>query len=218
MLITLLEKIKNENFDIIYVTLVNLVIKIVSYKGGNVMKHALVIGGTGMLSGVSLWLLAQGYHVSVIARDADRMKNLIEKTNLKGNITPILVDYKRNEELQEKVQATIEQNGSIDMVVAWIHSTAPEALEIIAKEVSSSEKIWELFHVLGSSTDVNKIKKRVTMSEDCLYHQIRLGFVIEDNCSRWLTNKEISDGVIASIEERSKIRTVGQIEPWEKRP
>ncbi|MBN6204974.1 SDR family NAD(P)-dependent oxidoreductase [Ralstonia pickettii] len=182
------------------------------------MKHALVIGGTGMLSGVSLWLLAQGYHVSVIARNADRMKNLIEQTNLKGNITPILVDYKRNEELQEKVQATIEQNGSIDMVVAWVHSTAPEALEIIAKEVSSSEKIWELFHVLGSSTDVNKIKKRVTMSEDCLYHQIRLGFVIEDNCSRWLTNKEISDGVIASIEERSKIRTVGQIEPWEKRP
>ncbi|MEI3614974.1 hypothetical protein [Pseudogracilibacillus sp. SO30301A] len=66
------------------------------------MKHALVIGGTGMLSGVSLWLLDQGYHVSVIARNANRMKNLIEKTNLKCNITPILVDYTKDDELHSK--------------------------------------------------------------------------------------------------------------------
>ncbi|MEI3614975.1 short-chain dehydrogenase [Pseudogracilibacillus sp. SO30301A] len=104
------------------------------------------------------------------------------------------------------------------MVVAWIHSTAPDALGIIAKEVSGSEKIWELFHVLGSSTDLNKIKRGVTMPKGCIYYQIRLGFVIKDNRSRWLTNKEISDGVIASIKKRNKIRTVGQIEPWEKRP
>ncbi|MGY3190168.1 hypothetical protein ACVWXS_004902 [Lysinibacillus sp. TE18511] len=38
------------------------------------MRHALVVGGTGMLSGVSLWLLNQGYHVSIIARNSDCMK------------------------------------------------------------------------------------------------------------------------------------------------
>ncbi len=30
--------------------------------------HALVIGGTGMLADVSLWLVREGYYVSVIAR------------------------------------------------------------------------------------------------------------------------------------------------------
>ena len=43
------------------------------------MKHALVVGGTGMLSNVVLWLIAEGYQVSVIARDAGRMNRLIEK-------------------------------------------------------------------------------------------------------------------------------------------
>ena len=67
------------------------------------MKHALVVGGTGMLSGVSLWLLDQGYHVSIIARNSDRMKNLIEQTDLDSHITPhhylsiivIMMNYKR---------------------------------------------------------------------------------------------------------------------------
>lgn len=61
------------------------------------MKHALVVGGTGMLAGVSLWLLEKRYHVSVIARNPERMEQLIEKTNFKNNLTPILVDYRNSE-------------------------------------------------------------------------------------------------------------------------
>lgn len=41
---------------------------------------------------------------------------------------------------------------------------------------------------------------------------------MESNRSRWLTNKEISDGVIEAINNKNKIHTVGQIEPWDKRP
>lgn len=33
------------------------------------MKHALVVGGTGMLADVSIWLVNQGYQVSIIARN-----------------------------------------------------------------------------------------------------------------------------------------------------
>ncbi|GIP63125.1 hypothetical protein J32TS6_16800 [Virgibacillus pantothenticus] len=44
------------------------------------MEHALIIGGTGMLSRVSLWLLEKGYHVSIIARNAGRMQRLMKKT------------------------------------------------------------------------------------------------------------------------------------------
>lgn len=117
------------------------------------MKHALVVGGTGMLSEVSLWLLDQGYHVSIIARKSDRMMDLIEQTDLDNHITPLFVDYGNHGELQKKVHATINENGDIDIVVAWIHSTAPNALKIIAEEVSISKSEWELFHVLGSSCD-----------------------------------------------------------------
>ncbi|AXI08219.1 SDR family NAD(P)-dependent oxidoreductase [Oceanobacillus sp. 143] len=182
------------------------------------MKHALVVGGTGMLSNVSLWLLAKEYHVSIVARNSGRMKKLIEKSGMKSNVTPIMVDYKNYDELQKKVHSTIEQNGDIDIVVAWIHSDAPDALEIIAKEVSINKNQWELFHVLGSSSDLSKIKREVRMTERCLYYQVQLGFVIEGANSRWLTNKEISDGIIEAIKKKKKILTIGQIEPWDKHP
>src|SRR5690625_2350264 len=93
-----------------------------------------------MLSGVSLWLLEQGYHVSIIARNPDRMRNLTDQTDLDSHITQLLVDYSNNDELQKKVHETINIHDAIDIVVAWIHSTAPNAINIIAKEVSISNR------------------------------------------------------------------------------
>lgn len=77
---------------------------------------------------------------------------------------------------------------------------------------------WELFHILGSSSDVHRNKRENTLPAGCSYRQIQLGFVIEGAHSRWLTNKEISDGVIDAIKKANKIQTIGQIDPWEKRP
>jgi hypothetical protein len=52
---------------------------------------------------------------------------------------------------------------------------------------------------------------------DC-YSQVILGFVLDGNSSRWLTNDEISAGVIKAIEQPEEISIVGSIEPWERRP
>ncbi|MBY0121658.1 short-chain dehydrogenase [Bacillus sp. S/N-304-OC-R1] len=182
------------------------------------MKHALIVGGTGMLSNVSLWLLDNGYHISVIARNPIRMKNLIEKTGSERKITPILVDYTNVSELQAKIKDTIKQNGNIDIVVAWIHSSGDDALPIIVEEVSKDKNEWKLFHVLGSSSNLEKIKKKASAPNNCTYHQVQLGFVIEGVNSRWLTNQEISNGIIEAIKKRKQVFTVGVIEPWEMRP
>ncbi|WP_374967065.1 hypothetical protein [Lysinibacillus sp. RS5] len=99
-------------------------------------------------------------------------EGLIIQTDLDSHITRLSVDYSNHDELQKKVHATINKNGGIDIVVAWIHSNAPNALKIIAKEVSISKSEWELFHVLVSSSDLNRIKREVTMSTGCSYHQV----------------------------------------------
>ncbi|WP_339226387.1 short-chain dehydrogenase [Oceanobacillus sp. FSL K6-2867] len=182
------------------------------------MKHALVVGGTGMLADVSIWLLDQGYHVSIIARNSVRLHQLMERTSFKNKLTPLLVDYRNSDELQQQVHTTIEQNGEINLIVAWIHAKAPDALEVIAKEVSAHTADLELFHVLGSSKDLSKTKQEATFTKDSTYYQVRLGFVIKNNYSRWLTNKEISSGVIEALKQKDTIRTIGQIEPWERRP
>lgn len=182
------------------------------------MKHALVVGGTGMLSDVSLWLAAKGYHVSVIARNPKRMEELIKKANPKDKITPLLVDYTYGDQLQEQINETIKKNGGIDTVVAWVHSVAENALSIIINEVSQRQSEWELFHILGSASNLDRIKQKASVPENCLYYQVQLGFVMADTHSRWLTNQEISAGVIEAMEKKEKIHIVGQLEPWENRP
>ena len=171
-----------------------------------------------MISRVSLWLLDQEYHVSIIARNSTRMTKLLEWTDLNNHVTPLILDYNNYTELQEKVRTTINENGDLDMVVAWIHSTAPDALKVIAKEVSISNRNWNLFHILGSSSDLKKVKSEVILPMNCSYHQVQLGFLIEGNHSRWLTHKEISDGVIEAIGKRKNILTIGQTDSQEKHP
>ncbi|MDY0395680.1 hypothetical protein RWE15_16220 [Virgibacillus halophilus] len=67
------------------------------------MMHALVVGGTGMLSDVSLWLSNHDYHVSVIAQNKQKMENLMAKSRNKSRLSPVLVDYHEDEKLKEKL-------------------------------------------------------------------------------------------------------------------
>ncbi|WP_374718136.1 short-chain dehydrogenase [Neobacillus sp.] len=182
------------------------------------MKHALIVGGTGMLSNVSLWLIENGYHVSIIARNAERMKKLIQLAGSDRTVTPLFVDYRNNDDLKEKINQTMKHNGNIDIVVAWIHSIAENALQIIVNEVSKGNTGWELFHILGSSANLDEIKKKAVVPINCKYYQVQLGFKMEGTRSRWLTNEEISEGVIEAIKKKKKMFMIGQIEPWEKRP
>lgn len=182
------------------------------------MKHALVVGGTGMLSRVSHWLIDNGYHVSIIARNAERMKQLLQEASSESHVTPLLVDYRNNSELIKEINRTIKENGDIDIVVAWIHSIAKNALQIIGDEVSKGKNNWELFHVLGSSSNLDEIKKKIAAPTRYAYYQVQLGFTYEGARTRWLTNKEISEGVIEAIKKKKKVLIVGQIEPWENRP
>lgn len=183
------------------------------------MVHALVIGGTGMLANTSLWLVGQGFHVSVIGRNEFRMGSVIHQSSDSSQITPIIVDYCNIPLLQTKLRATIEQNGPIDLVIAWIHSYAGRTLESIVSEVSSCRnRPWKLFHILGSSANLSGIQENLNLPNSALYYQIQLGFIIENGHSRWLTNEEISQGVIDSIRQNRLITIVGTLQPWEKRP
>lgn len=58
------------------------------------MKHGLVIGGTGMLKDVSVWLIKEGNHVTVIRRQQKKMQKLINEAKNASNLTPLLVDYR----------------------------------------------------------------------------------------------------------------------------
>lgn len=176
-------------------------------------EHALVVGGSGMLAAASLWLAQNGYTVSVIGRNKEKLNRLQNKHN---QIHPIAVDYYDTSDLQAKLRQSIADNGAYKLVVAWIHWHDKEILKAIADEIKDNP--WELFHVLGSSSQLDEIIRDAEDFPNCTYHQVQLGFIVEGHRSRWLTHEEISNGVIESIRTKAKRHVVGTLTPWDQRP
>lgn len=187
------------------------------------MPHALIVGGTGMLSGVTDYFTLHGYTVSVIARNPEGLNRLIESKSEHGFINPVKVDYSDYYYLEERLRSAIDSYGEIETAVCWIHSTAPEAPYIIADVLNNQTIKCKYFHVLGS--EMKNPDERYSILHfsferfvRLIYKKIILGFVIEYETSRWLTNTEISNGVIDAIINEKDSFTVGKTEPWEMRP
>ncbi len=174
-------------------------------------KHALVIGGTGMLANVCIGLARRGYIVSVIGRTRSKYQRIISESPV-DSIFPIIVDYNSNEAIK-KVEKVIEEKGSFDLIVSWTPNYS--ALEQICKANHGIEN-FRLFHVKGSRRYFKDEKLQIP--DNCHYRKVFLGFILENERSRWLTHEEISGGVIIQIESDQPTGIIGQIEPYELRP
>jgi hypothetical protein len=186
------------------------------------MAHALVIGGTGMLKGAVLHLLAKFDTVSVIARNEDGFKKLREDSgNLSSSINELRLDYTHYIDLTNAAIKSVKDFGEIDLVISWIHSSAPLAPVLIAKVINDTSGKCNFYEILGSSRihpENDKAENKFKDFENITYHTVLLGFIIENNTSRWLTNKEISNGVLMAIESGESNYIVGTITPWNRRP
>lgn len=175
------------------------------------MKKALVVGGSGMLAGVTHWLVEQGYEVYVIGRSKRKMAKLMSHSE---RIHPLYVDYRQLVDFKQKLKQTFDW----DLIIAWFHHVPENPMETLLESIHEQETNCHLYHVLGSSSNLSEIKRTQEIPETCHYHQVQLGFKIEHNQSRWLTNNEISNGVIEAIKSGQSTYTVGQLEPWDQRP
>jgi len=187
------------------------------------MSHVLVAGGTGMLKDVSLYFASHGLTVSVIGRNHRKFEELIMSKESSGFINPVRVDYSDYEQLRLKLNNAVNIYGPVETAVCWLHSTAPEAPHIIAEILNEANTPIKYFHVLGSAyADPSVINEDFEQLfyrfKNINYKKIILGFVIEDEKSRWLTNTEISNGVIDALKKDEDTFIVGKVEPWEKRP
>ncbi|MFD1036969.1 short-chain dehydrogenase [Virgibacillus byunsanensis] len=179
---------------------------------------ALVIGGTGMLRNVCHWLVENGYIVFIIGRSIQRHKSLKENSPNPENIHALPVDYHDLNQLQTELNKTFHTYGSPQLVVSWIHSSSPVALPLIINELSTKNTSipWRLFHIQGSARFLKKENTPVQLN--CLYRRVYLGFMIENNISRWLTHEEISNGIIQAIKNDNNETIIGTLEPWDMRP
>lgn len=179
-------------------------------------KKALVVGGTGMLKDVVRWLVEQGYLVAVVGRNRERFERVLQGLSQPETADYIQLDYHQTHELRAAMEALLLRNGPLDLVVSWIHLTAPEALSTIQMALSRQEQEWRLIQVCGSGAW--KKPPQIVPTANCQYRRVILGFVLEGNSARWLYNQEIAQGVVNAIRNDQPLSIVGVVEPWEKRP
>lgn len=187
--------------------------------------HALIIGGTGMLSGVALALAGAADTVSIVARDRRRLDALARCSRTlrrPAAINPISVDYASADGFTRALSAATAAHGPVTLAVAWIHPTAPHALPAAARTLAAAGPL-RLFHILGSSAAVQPLPDGAAATRNepgILYRRIILGFIPDPTGgpSRWLTHDEITTGILRAIELDARETTIGTTTPWSARP
>ena len=185
--------------------------------------HALVVGGSGMLKPVVIEL-AKKYNVSVIARNVERLNQVvIEAKSIGGKVNPISNNYENLESFEKSIKDAVNKLGQIEVAVVWIHKTSPEAYYVVAKYVGNENKKGKYIHVLGSATadpsmPQTERKKRISLFKNFKYQEVILGFIIENKQSRWLKKEEISNGVLEALRKGVKQHIVGTVVPWSAKP
>ncbi len=163
----------------------------------------LVVGGTGMLSGVVRALIAEGDEVYVLARHPQ----------MPLEVKPLAADYRSAAALATTL-TTVEP---FERAVVWIHSDAPEAPQTVARFVTGP-----YLHVLGSASAnpsrPDQSRRAGFEALGCDYREVILGFVRESGRSRWLTDTEISAGVLAALRSNERRSVIGTVTPWQDRP
>lgn len=106
-----------------------------------------------MLADTVLWLADAGYSVSIIGRNEAKMERLIRQRP--DRLTPVFVDYRDNARFLQSVRQAIAERGKIDLVVAWIHSDAPDALPVLITELHDAA----VFQFLGAERNVTSSKQ-----------------------------------------------------------
>ena len=116
--------------------------------------------------------------------------------------------------------AALDAAGPIDLAVAWFHTLKIAAPRRLAERVDG-----RLFQVLGSATGdpahPERLASAAAVAEGlpaCRLRQVVLGFRVEGGRSRWLTDAEISGGVLDAVRADRAFSVVGQVEPWTARP
>lgn len=179
-----------------------------------------------MLRNACLDLVSQGWTVSAIARHHSGLSSLRQEAAARSGrpdaLNPIPVDYSDIASLALGIRAAAIAKGPFSLAICWTHSTAPMAPHVIADVVSSPASPCLYIHLVGCEvadpTRVDSDRDELSSYPGIAYRRAILGFVIEPEGSRWLTHREICDGVAVAIKNPDREQVVGAVTPWAAHP
>ena len=174
-----------------------------------------------MLAEASVALARQCAVLTSVARTRQSLEALDRRIRVTGCLHHMLaLDWSDARTFVDSLDAHVRRAGAPSLTLAWLHdeSLAPS----IAAAATGGGEPSLFFHVRGSTAadpSAAPAGWSRTMAGAVGYHQIILGFRTRaSGTSRWLTDAEISAGVLAAIDRPGDVTVVGTIEPWHLRP
>lgn len=177
--------------------------------------HILTLGCTGMLAGAVKELARRGCDVSLLSRRPGR---LISK-----RMHPFPCDW---QDVASVLAATSKAVDALDQprqALVWCHDKY--VAYALARALAPGGETVDYFHVLGSGVSdparpdrLNRLNDIYKAIQGIDWHAICLGFVIEDETSRWLTHSEICHGVLKMMTNPAAQHVIGTTRPWSAKP
>ncbi len=180
------------------------------------MAHVLVVGGTGTLKDVSMFLAQHDNTVSVIARDAERLTSLVaESGDFVGQINPVNVDYNQTDELRTALFDAIAAHGPIILVVNWMRTYAINGAQTLSEIINRTSPICRYFQVLSTHNAHHFPNEHFFMNpfgetQRILHRTIMLGIQLDNKgVARELNNTEICNGIVDAIRNDRRNAVIG---------
>jgi hypothetical protein len=169
-----------------------------------------------MLRSATRSLTRRSAHATLVARDRSRLGAASD-----GDATLVAMDYHETEALIVALTDARRNVGPFDLAVLWIHGSADDTHRGLIDMLADQEPPCQVVEVRGSATAnpaAESDERRDYARSRVDYTRVVLGFELDDGGSRWLTDSEISTGVLDAIDDATHEAIVGRVEPWDLRP
>jgi len=173
-----------------------------------------------MLRQASLSIAQRSDRFTAVARSLASLQDLGCDLPAAGERWLLPLNWDEPDRFLASLDHHVQVIGIPTLVVAWIHDMSLG--KRVAELFSTTANACDFFHILGSASANPAVAVSAPLSNASpnrlAYHRVILGFRRTQNRSRWLTNAEISNGVLDAIVSNKPQHVVGQIEPWGQRP
>jgi hypothetical protein len=168
-------------------------------------ERVLVIGGTGMLAGAVRHIARRGASVSLIARAPEALAAEV-------GAQAVPMDWTDRDSVAKALGA-VRAHGSPGLMISWIHRPGLWCLPAFEALLLAGGRSIRV-HGSAAGDPRSGIKTDPVAPSQVTRQDVVLGWVNEAQGRRWLTDEEISGGVIAAYEDPGqRAHVVGELTP-----
>ena len=113
-------------------------------------------------------------------RSEAKVNRLLQQVRDRDSITPLMLDYTDKQAFSSALKQTIQRNGAVQLITAWVHLEGAPAFNSILPHLVQDQP-WRLLHILGSKRNADKEKDAMPIPVGCPYCHIQLGHLEEQD-------------------------------------